>query len=302
MKKISIRNGKIEASQIALGCMRISNLQEKNVQELIETAVAGGIDFFDHADIYGDGKSEEVFGKVLTKNARENIIIQSKCGIRKGVCYDFSKEHIIKSVEDSLKRLQIDYLDVLLLHRPDTLMVGEEVAEAFATLEEQQKVKYFGVSNQNSMQMELMKKYCGDKILINQMQLSIPHCGMIDAGLNVNTAHDLAVVRDGGILEYCRINDITIQSWSPFQSQHGVFVGNENYPELNAKMSELAKKYDVSVNAIAVAWISTHPARIQTIIGTTSCERINETCGGADVILSREEWYELYILGGKRLP
>ncbi len=303
MKKINIGTNQIQCSQMGLGCMRITELQEeKKVQSLIETAIELGIDLFDHADIYGNGMSETLFGKCISQELRERIIIQSKCGIHPGVGYDFSKDYILESVDGILKRLHMEYIDILLLHRPDTLVEEEEIVTAFEKLEKNGKVRYFGVSNHNAMQLELMNKFCNNKILINQLQFSIPHSSMIDAGLNTNMANDLAINRDGGVLEYCRLHNITIQSWSPFQSPYGVFVGNEKYPELNNVLNRLANKYGVTVNAIAVAWISRHPANIQTILGTTNRERLKEICVGEKIRLSRQEWYELYMAVGKKLP
>lgn len=303
MKSINLGTSSIKASQIALGCMRLVDLKsEKEVQNLIDTSIESGIDFFDHADIYGRGRCEELFAKTVTKEQREKLIIQSKCGIRPGVAFDFSKEHIMNSVDGILKRLDMEYLDILLLHRPDTLMEPEEVASAFDELERSGKVRSFGVSNQNAMQLALMNKYCDNKIIINQLQLSIPHAGMFDSGLNVNMTNDLSYDHDGSVLEYCRLNDITIQSWSPFQSKHGVFVGNENYVQLNQVMTRLANKYGVTENAIAVAWISRHPAKIQTILGTTNAQRVKDIAAGSDIILTRDEWYELYTSVGKKLP
>lgn len=224
MKYINIGNGEIKASAIALGCMRIADKSVKEVAELINTALEEGINFFDHADIYGGGKSEEVFAEAIDMkpSIREKIIIQTKCGIRKGY-YDFSKEHILKSVDGSLKRLKTDYIDVLLLHRPDTLMEPEEVAEAFSILHSSGKVRNFGVSNFNPMQIELLSKYLNQKLIINQLQFSIMHTGMIDSGFNVNMKVDQSIDRDGSVLEYCRLKNITIQAWSPFQ--YGFFEG-----------------------------------------------------------------------------
>ncbi|MBS6194631.1 MAG: aldo/keto reductase [Clostridiales bacterium] len=305
MKKIEIGKGKISASEIALGCMRITGLQsEKAVRRLIDTAMDCGINFFDHADIYAGGEAERVFGQVVDAGMRENMFIQTKCAIHPGTSYDFSKEHILKSADESLMRLNTDYVDVLLLHRPDTLMEPEEVAEAFEILEKAGKVRYFGVSNQNSMQMELLNHYCGGKILIDQLQLSIAHCDIIDSGINVNVHNDAGTNRDGSVLEYCRLKDITIQAWSPFQYGmfEGVFLGSEKYPKLNQLIDQLAEKYQVTNNAIAVAWILRHPARIQTIVGTTNEERLRGICKASDVQLTREEWYALYMAAGKQLP
>lgn len=305
MKNLIIGDTNLEVSEVGLGCMRITELQDKKeVRNLIDTTMDQGIDFFDHADIYDGGHAEEVFGEVVEPAMRQNMIIQSKCGIIPGKAYDFSKEHILRSVEESLKRLRTDYLDILLLHRPDTLMEPEEVAEAFELLEKSGKVRYFGVSNQNSMQIELLNKYCGNRIKINQLQFSIAHCDIVDSGLNVNVHSEAGANRDGSILEYCRLKDITIQAWSPFQYGmfEGVFLNNEKFPKLNKLVDELAEKYQVTNNAIAVAWILRHPARIQPIVGTTNKNRLTDICKASEVKLTREEWYALYMAAGKVLP
>lgn len=305
MKKINLGNGKLEIPEIGLGCMRITGLGSKEaVRQLVDTAMDQGINFFDHADIYAGGDAERIFGEAVDPALREKIIIQTKCAIKPGVSYDFSKEHILASVDGSLKRLKTDYIDILLLHRPDTLMEPEEVAEAFDILEKQGKVRCFGVSNQNSMQIELLNHYCDNKIIIDQLQFSIAHCDIIDSGFNVNVHNDAGANRDGSILEYCRLKGITIQAWSPFQYGmfEGVFLGNEKFPELNKLIDELADKYHVTNNAIAVAWILRHPARIQTVVGSTNKQRIADICKASDVALTREEWYALYMAAGKQLP
>jgi predicted oxidoreductase len=285
--------------------MRMAGLSKAEAANVIESAREVGIDLFDHADIYGGGKSEEVFADAIEMNpsVREKIIIQTKCGIRKGF-FDFSKEHILKSVDGSLERLKTDYIDILLLHRPDALMEPEEVAEAFTTLKENGKVRYFGVSNQNPMQIELLKKYLKEDLIVNQLQISIMHTPMIDAGLNVNMQHDPAIVRDSGVLEYTRLNNITIQAWSPFQYGmiKGTFIGNTDFPEVNAKLQELAEKKGVTDSAIAIAWILRHPAKIQPVVGSMNPGRIRNIAKSSDIQLSREEWYELYRAAGNKLP
>lgn len=232
------------------------------------------------------------------------MIIQTKCSIVPGIMYDFSKEHILNSVDASLKRLKTDYVDTLLLHRPDTLMEPEEVAEAFSKLHESGKVKYFGVSNHTPMQIELLNKYLNNKIIINQLQFSIMHTGMIDAGLNMNIKNDASIDRDGGVLEYCRLKDITIQAWSPYQYGffEGVFLDNDKFPELNKKINAIAEKYAVTNTAIATAWILRHPAKIQTIVGSMNAERIKEICKASNITLTRQEWYEIYLAAGNKLP
>lgn len=305
MKQINLGKIGLMASEISLGCMRICGLNDKDADTLVRSAIDEGITLFDHADIYGAGKSEEVFANVLktTPHLRDHMLIQTKCAIHDGM-FDFSKEHILSSVEGSLNRLKTDYIDILLLHRPDTLMEPEEVAEAFETLHKSGKVKYFGVSNQNAMQLALLSKYVKDKLIINQLQLSLTNTTMIDAGFNVNMANDPAVVRDGSILEYCRLNDITIQAWSPFQYGffEGVFLNNEKFPELNQKINEIAEQKGFTNSAIAIAWILRHPAKIQPIVGTTNANRLSDICKASNVSLSRAEWYDLYKAAGNILP
>lgn len=303
MKRIEI-GGVIPASAVSMGCMRLTDVKI-SVDSVIGTALDCGIDFFDHADIYGGGKCEELFGDYLSshKDIRDKITVQTKCAIRKG-CYDFSKEHIISSVEKSLKRLKTDYIDVLLLHRPDTLMEPEEVAEAFNLLEREGKVRYFGVSNHNPYQIELLKTAVKQPLIVNQLQMSITESGMITSGLNVNMKNSESQMHDGGLLEYSRIKNITIQTWSPFQKGFfkGAFIGDEEYPELNKKLCELAEKYGVTPTGIASAWILRHPARMQLISGSMNESRIKEICAGADITLTREDWYSVYLAAGYCLP
>lgn len=305
MKRITIGNSALTVSEISLGCMRMADLSKEDANKVINTALENGIDFFDHADIYGGGKSEEVFADAIDMNAtiREKMILQSKCGIRQGF-FDFSKEHIISSVEGSLKRLKTDYLDTLLLHRPDTLFEPEEVAAAFTELEKSGKVRHFGVSNQNPGQIELLKKYVDQELIANQLQFSIMHTGMIDTGFNVNMTIDPSLDRDGGILEYSRLNNMTIQAWSPFQYGffEGVFLDNDKFPELNKTIDKIAADKGVTNSAIAVAWIQRHPASFQTVVGTMNPGRIADIAKASDVTLSREEWYEIYRAAGNQLP
>jgi len=306
MKKVTI-GGKLDVCPIALGCMRISGMPVADVEKLIHVSMDGGIDFFDHADIYGGGECERIFAEAL-KNAkipRGEGIIQTKCGIRNGF-FDFSKEHILSSAENALSRLGTDYIDIFLLHRPDTLMEPEEVAEAFAQLHKSGKVRHFGVSNHNSGQIRLLNKYLkGDlSIVVNQLQLSPTNTGMFDNGLNVNMKNALSVDHDGSILEFCRLEKITIQAWSPFQYGffEGVFLGSDKFPALNKTINEMASTKKVTPEALVMAWILRHPAKMQAIPGTTNIERIKGICDALTCELSREEWYEIYRAAGNVLP
>ncbi len=305
MKAINLGKSGVLVSEISLGCMRIHGLAEREIDTLLDVALEVGIDFFDHADIYGGGKSEEVFAGALSRSSisREDVILQSKCGIRKGM-FDFSRDHILSAVEGSLRRLKTDYLDVLLLHRPDTLMEPEEVAEAFSQLHRSGKVRHFGVSNMNPGQIELLRKYADQEIVANQLQLSLTNTGMIDSGLNVNMQIDRSIVRDGGILEYCRFHDITIQPWSPFQYGffEGVFLGNKDFPELNRAIDALAEEKGVTNSAITIAWLLRHPAKMQPIVGTTNPGRLREIARASEIELTRQEWYALYMAAGNVLP
>lgn len=306
MKQIVIEKQKMTAPAIIAGCMRLADFDKQQMNHFIHTSLELGVNFFDHADIYGDGKSEEIFGEAMKNDTslhREDMIIQSKCGIRKGF-YDLSKKYILDSVDGILQRLQTEYLDVLLLHRPDALVEPEEVADAFDTLKKSGKVRYFGVSNHKPMQIELLQKYVEQPLVINQMQFSIPVSNMIANGMEVNMETNGAVDRDGSVLDYCRLHDITIQAWSPFQMPgwKGCFLGSEEYPELNNKIKELADKYQVSGTTIATAWILRHPAGMQVIAGTTSEERLKEVVQACTIELTKEEWYQLYLAAGHPLP
>ncbi|MEH7382097.1 aldo/keto reductase [Bacillus sp. JJ1533] len=305
MRKIKLGTSSLEVPVVAVGCMRINSLEKPEAERFVQTALEVGANFFDHADIYGSGACEEIFADAIHMNddVRENIILQSKCGIRKGM-FDFSKEHILDSVDGILQRLKTDYLDVLLLHRPDALVEPEEVAEAFDQLESSGKVRHFGVSNQKPMQTELLKKYVKQPIVANQLQLSIPNAHMIANGVTVNMQVDSSINRDGDVLDYCRLNEITIQPWSPFQYGYfeGPFLGNEKCPELNKKIDEIAEKYGVSNTTIAIAWLLRHPANMQPIIGTMNIERLKDSVKASEVQLSREDWYSIFLAAGYLLP
>ncbi len=306
MRTIQLGVSSLQVPVIAVGCMRIPGLSKPEAEQFVQTSLDIGANFFDHADIYGDGACESIFADAIHMSpaVREKIILQSKCGIRKGIAFDFSKEHILKSVDGSLKRLKTDYLDVLLLHRPDALVEPEEVAEAFDTLQNSGKVRHFGVSNQNPMQMQLLKKFVKQPIVANQLQLSITNATMISQGLHVNMLDDTAVNRDGSVLDFCRLNDITIQPWSPFQFGffQGVFLDNDAFPKLNKKVNEIAAKYGVTNTTIAIAWLLRHPAKMQPVTGTMNAERLKDCAKAADVRLTKEEWYEIYFAAGNDLP
>ena len=305
MRTIKLGSSSLEVPVVAVGCMRINSLEKTEAERFVQTALEEGANFFDHADIYGGGTCEEIFADAIHMNAeiREKIILQSKCGIRKGM-FDFSKEYILESVDGILKRLNTEYLDVLLLHRPDALVEPEEVAEAFDSLERSGKVRHFGVSNQNPMQIQLLQKFVKQPLVANQLQLSITNANMISNGINVNMENDSAINRDGSILDFCRLNDITIQPWSPFQYGffEGVFLGNDKFPELNQQIDEIAAKYEVSNTTIATAWILRHPAHMQPVIGTMNIDRLKDCCKASEVQLTREEWYRIYRAAGNILP
>lgn len=304
MKTVSLGSTGQKVPAVVLGCMRLAELEENAVSSFLSQAVDLGITYFDHADIYGGGACEEIFGKAfpMTNTLREKVIIQSKCGIVPGKMYDLSKTYILKQVEASLKRLHTEYLDVLLLHRPDALMEPEEIAGAMEELKTSGKVRNFGVSNMKTSQIRLLQKCVDVPIQINQLQLSITNATLINNGMHVNRMADAAVERDGSVLDYCRLKEITVQAWSPFQSRDGVFLGNPEYAQLNQKMEEIAAKYGVTPTAIAVAWILRHPANMQVLAGTMNPKRLEECARAADIRLSREEWYEIYMAAGNELP
>lgn len=308
MLKLDLGKSGLLASNVSLGCMRMASLSDSDAAKVIQTAYENGINLFEHADIYGGGTSEEIFARGLKASgiSRDEILLQTKCGIRpRQGMFDFSKAHIIASVDQSLKRLKTDYLDVLALHRPDTLVDPEEVAEAFDELQKAGKVKQFGVSNQNVAQMKLLAKSVRQKLIVNQLQFSIMHTPLIDHGFNVNMTRDAkSIDHDGGILVYTRLHDVTIQAWSPYQFGffEGVFVDHPKFPELNSKLAEIGNKYGISKTAVATVWILTHPANMQVVIGTMKSERIEEVTSASEVKLSRQEWYEIYRAAGNVLP
>lgn len=308
MKLINVVNGPQNASAVILGCMRMPALSVEKAADMIRTASEEGINFFDHATCYGDGEAETRFGDAfpLTGLKREDVIIQSKCGLhfdRKE--FDWSRDDILSSAEASLRRLKTDYLDVLLLHRPDLLFDPEEVAEAFDRLEKSGKVRCFGVSNVSPGQLELLKKYVRQPLVFNQLQFSLDQTQLIDGDLYLNDlTTDRSISRDNGVLNYCRLHDITIQAWSPLQFGMfgGCFVDHPDFPELNRVLGEMGEKYSVSKAAAAIAWILRHPARMQAIAGTMNPDHLRDICAASKVSLTHQEWYQLYLASGKFLP
>jgi predicted oxidoreductase len=308
MKTVTPAHTSLNASNVILGLMRIAELDDAAIRSLVGAALDSGINYFDHADVYGgDHGCERRFGDAITFTPaeRESVIIQSKVGIRDGF-WDFSKEHILSSVDESLAALRTDYLDVVLLHRPDTLVEPDEVAAAFDALQNSGKVRNFGVSNQTPGQVELLRRSVTQPLVFNQVQLSITHAPLIAAGISANMAGlDQSIDRDNGILDYARLHDITLQAWSPFQKGFfdGVFIGDrENYGPLNDALDEIAKAHGVTPTGIAVAWITRHPANMQVVLGTTNPGRVIESAAGSDIPLSREEWYRLFTAAGHVLP
>lgn len=310
MKFVKLGNTNLKVPAVVAGCMRLAEKTPDEMNRFIHQALEMEANFFDHADIYGGGKSEEVFGNALKSDSsikRDQLIIQSKCGINNKTAtphYCFTKEYILTAVNGILKRLNTEYLDILLLHRPDALVEPEEVAAAFDELESSGKVRRFGVSNHKPMQIELLKKYVKQDLIINQLQFSIPVSNMIANGLEVNMTSKGSADRDGSVLDYSRLNDMTIQAWSPFQMENwqGCFLGSPKFPELNKALEELAAKYRVSTTAISTAWITRHPAQMQVIAGTTNPDRLKEIIQGSEIVLTYEEWYKLYLAAGHILP
>lgn len=307
MRYITLGQDDKELSEIVLGMMRIKDKSVKEVEELAETALSVGINAFDLADIYGRGRCEELLGLVLKNrpDLREKMWIQSKCGIRieEFTYFDFSKDYIIKSVDGILQRLKIDHLDSLLLHRPDALMESDQVAEAFNLLYKQGKVRDFGVSNQNPMMMELLKKDVKQPLAVNQLQLSAAFTPGFESAFHVNMEDSQAAMRDGSIFEYCQLHDVVIQAWSVLQFGYfkGNFVGNEKFQALNQVLDRLAIKYGVTSSTIAISWILRYPAKMQAVVGTTNPKHLREVSQAANFSLTRKEWYEIYLAAGNNL-
>lgn len=317
MKNVALGNTSLKASAVALGIMRMASLNVDDAAKVLDTVADNGVNFIDSADIYGNGKSEEIFGQALKKASvkREDLIIQSKGGIVLdskrshgdlvfGQRYDFDKQHLLDAVDGILQRMGIDYLDFFLLHRPDPLMEPDQVAAAFDELQAAGKVRHFGVSNCNPMQVDLIQSAVSQRLMVNQLQFGVMHTGAIDFGLHVNMSDAGSVNHDGEMIEYSRLHNMTIQAWSPYQYGmfEGPFIDNPKFPELNAKLQELADAKGVTKNAIATAWILRHPANMQVILGSMNQDHLKESIAGADVKLTKQEWYDTYFAAGNTLP
>ncbi|ELP93423.1 aryl-alcohol dehydrogenase, putative [Entamoeba invadens IP1] len=304
MKAISVCGG-LKVSQYVIGFMRFKNKTVEQAEDFIQKALECGINCIDNADIYGGGECEKLLGRVFEKrpSLREKLVVQTKCGICRGF-YDLSKEHILRSVDTSLGRMNIMYIDILLLHRPDALMDYKEVADALKTLFFNGKVHYFGVSNFSPIQIDLLQKELPFKLWFNQIQFSVVHCQSIDESVHFNTTHETSLVRDGNVLDYCALHDIQVQAWSPLQVDFvkGTFINNPEYKKLNEKLCELSQKYDVTPHEIALSWILRHPSHIQVVTGTTNPEHLVNEVSAFSFELTRKEWYELYLSTGKPLP
>ncbi|MCG1009823.1 aldo/keto reductase [Salinicoccus sp. ID82-1] len=310
MDRINLGGSELEASRIVLGCMRISEMKTDALARHISTAIEHGINLFDHADIYGRGECERKFGKLLaTELDRKDILIQSKCGIRherkKDVqYYDLSKAYIIDAVDGILERLGTDYLDLLMLHRPDALMEPEEISEAFDRLHDTGKVRHFGLSNFNANQFDFVQQHTSHKLITNQVQFGPAAAHLVNSGMQANTPFEGAADRDGGLLEQSRLNDVTLQAWSPFHYGYfeGIIMDDPKFEKLNKVLEDIGQSHGITKNAAAIAWILRHPATMQTIVGTTDTSRLEDIAKAGNVRLSREEWYQIYATAGNMVP
>ena len=302
----------LDASPVAYGCMTLGGLGEQaDVDRALDAAVEGGVALFDHADLYARGRSEEVFGRWFAERPglRERLVLQTKCGIRRRddppgapPRYDASYEHVVASVEGSLRRLGVETIDVLLLHRPDPLADPEEVAHAFSTLRAAGKVRAFGVSNYSAVQIDRLAAALPAPLVANQIELSLLHADALDTGVEVNRSADPA--QAAGLVDACRLRGLRVQAWSPVAG--GALGRDDLDPKLHALrdlVADLAERHGTTPSGVLLAWLLRHPARIQPVIGTTNPERIAAACAAADVRLSREDWYRLFVAArGDTLP
>ncbi|MEV6693757.1 aldo/keto reductase [Micromonospora sp. NPDC051196] len=312
----------IRTHRLIYGCMGLGggwDHQPYGAPEIdaAEAAIAAaleiGITAFDHADIYRQGKSEAVFGEVLsrTPGLRARILLQTKCGIhlpsdtRPGY-YDLRGTHIRHSVEQSLTRLRTDVIDVLLLHRPDPLADPEDVAEALTALHRQGLVRHFGVSNMAAAQIAYLQAHLDLPLVVNQLQMSLADRDWLEAGVLVNTSPAAELGFPLGTVEHCRLNRIGVQAWGPLA--RGRLTGAAQTPAQQATaehVAALADQHGTTPETILLWWLQRHPARIVPVIGTARPERIR-AC--ADTVrrepeLTHEQWYELWLTArGEALP
>ncbi len=310
MKTQTIFGTPFQISRIAFGCMRLP-AEQSAVTNAVRAALDAGINFFDHANIYQRGRAEEAFSALWSDmpGLRDKIILQSKCGNRFAgdsdplapKRYDFSYAHIVASVDGSLTRLKTDHLDILLLHRPDPLADPEEIARAFSELKNAGKVRYFGVSNHTGAQIDLLKTCVSEPIVVNQLEISVLHPTLLNAGVIFNQDAPLYPVRGEGTLDYCRTHKITVQAWGPLA--RGAASGklpegaDERVVKTAAVVEAIASAHGVSREAVLIAWLLKHPAKIQPIIGTMSPQRIKGCCQADELELTREEWWRLFGAG-----
>jgi len=323
-EKLNIANTDIEHFPIIYGCAELGggwNHEDLSAEDRVRSrdaifaAIDAGYDFFDHAGVYCHGKSETVFGEWLSDNQslRDRITVQTKCGIRFAESespwsvnrYDFSADHILASVESSLRRLQTDRIDILLLHRPDPLAEPEEIARAFDLLQTSGKVRFFGVSNHSEAQILWLETALRQKLVVNQLQLSLAHPALIQSGVLINQA--VPAAPGDGLLPYCQRAGISLQAWSPLDRGRvcGGDLGGEDvsrFAPIQHLVGTIAESRGVSPEEIALAWILRHPAGIAPVLGTRNPERIRVCAGAVKVKLSREEWYALFTAAhGKNL-
>ncbi|MBT2567317.1 aldo/keto reductase [Arthrobacter sp. ISL-85] len=282
----------------------------------VQTALDAGITLFDHADIYRSGKSEAVFGEVLatTPGLRERIRLQTKCGIRlneRGLQthYDLSREAILERVDGSLKRLRTEYVDILLLHRPDPLADPVEVAAAVGQLMAEGKVRQLGVSNMSAAQIEVLQDRLETPVVANQLEMSLLKRAWLESQVLVNHPEHLDYSFPQGTLEYCTRNNVTLQAYGSLA--RGVYTGAEPESPTTAEaataelVSELAGQYSTSGEAVLLGWLMKHPAGIAPVIGTVNPDRIRACADAARVArdLTRADWYKLWITArGSNIP
>jgi predicted oxidoreductase len=312
MKYEPLGTSGVAASRVALGVMRINEKRQDDADKIVKIVLDNGVNFFDTADCYSSGESSRRFGQALVDLGvkRDEIFVQTKFGIYRDpesndiTRYDFSKQHLLAALDGELENLQTDYVDFVLLHRPDTLVNLDELAEAFNELQTSGKVRHFGVSNVNPWQVELLQSAISQKLEVNQLQFGLGHTSMVQQEFHVNMEDAPSIDHDGGLIAYSRLRNMTIQAWSPFQFGffEGVFIDNPKFPELNEELDELAKKYGVGKSAIAVAWILRHPAKMQVLLGSMTPTRLADMVAGAEVELTAQEWYDLYLAAGNDLP